>query len=67
LEPARLVGDWVRGLGIDEVAPLAQAETLLLGHLEARRDNSTVSLRGQLLGVSKPTYAKKVRHLEITT
>ncbi|PLW84412.1 hypothetical protein CWI75_03475 [Kineobactrum sediminis] len=66
LEPARLIGDWVRGLGIAGVAPLAQAEMLLLGHLEARRQDTTINFRGQLLGVSKPTYVKKVRDLEAT-
>jgi len=60
VEPARLVTDWVRGLGQSGSGPLAQAEALLLELLEARREQTTVAQRAQLLGVSRPTYTRRL-------
>lgn len=67
LQVARLVGDWVRALGLAGPSPLEQAEALLLAQLEAQQSLATVALRAQLLGVSKPTYLKKARRLQAET
>lgn len=60
-EPARLVADWVRGLGSAGDSPLLAGQSLLLELLEAHCDTATVDLRAQLLGVSRPTYGKRLR------
>lgn len=60
-EPARLVADWVRGLGNAGASPLLAGQGLLLELLEARRDVATVELRAQILGVSRPTYGRRLR------
>ncbi|MEQ9462817.1 MAG: sigma 54-interacting transcriptional regulator [Haliea sp.] len=60
-DPARLVADWIRGLGSAGDSPLLAGQSLLLELLEAHRDVATVDLRAQLLGVSRPTYGKRLR------
>ncbi len=60
-EPARLVGDWVRGLGSAGVSPLSAGEGLLLEILEAQGDVATLEQRAQMLGVSRPTYGRRLR------
>lgn len=60
-EPARLVADWVRGLGNAGVSPLVAGQGLLLELLEAQGDLATVELRARMLGVSRPTYGKRLR------
>jgi DNA-binding NtrC family response regulator len=59
-EPARLVADWVRGLGNAGVSPLVAGEGLLLELLEAQADLATVELRARMLGVSRPTYGRRL-------
>lgn len=60
-EPARLVADWVRGLGNSGVSPLVVGQGLLLELLEAQGDLATVELRARMLGVSRPTYGRRLR------
>ncbi|MFO7553496.1 MAG: sigma 54-interacting transcriptional regulator [Haliea sp.] len=60
-EPARLVADWVRGLGSAGPSPLLAGQGLLLQLLESHRDVATVELRARILGVSRPTYGRRLR------
>lgn len=60
-EPARLAGDWVRGLGSAGVSPLTAGEGLLLDLLEAQGSPATVAWRALILGVSRPTYGRRLR------
>ncbi len=60
-DPARLVADWIRGLGSGGDSPLLAGQNLLLALLEAHSDGATVDLRAQLLGVSRPTYGKRLQ------
>lgn len=60
-EPARLAADWVRGLGSAGASPLLTGQGLLLELLEAQRDIATVEVRAQMLGVSRPTYGRRLR------
>ncbi|MDO8860090.1 sigma 54-interacting transcriptional regulator [Haliea sp. E1-2-M8] len=66
-EPARLVADWVRGLGSAGASPLLAGQELLLELLEAQREVATVELRAQLLGVSRPTYGRRLREWRALT
>jgi len=59
-EPARLVADWVRGLGNAGVSPLVAGEGLLLELLEAQGHLVTVESRARMLGVSRPTYGRRL-------
>lgn len=65
-EPARLVADWVRGLGSAGPSPLFAGQGLLLGLLETHRDVATVELRARILGVSRPTYGRRLREWQAT-
>lgn len=60
-EPARLLADWVRGLGHAGVSPLVAGQGLLLELLEAQGDLATVELRARVLGVSRLTYGRRLR------
>lgn len=62
-DTARLVGDWVRGMGLEEQPPLPRAEALLLARLEACADRLGLARRARLLNVSRPTYLKRARAL----
>ena len=61
VEPARLVTDWVRGLGQGGNSPLDEAEALLLTLLEDCREQATMAQRADLLGVSRPTYSRRLQ------
>ena len=64
-EPARLVADWVRGLGNAGVSPLVAGQGLLLDLLEAQGDLAPVELRARILGVSRPTYGRRLREWQV--
>lgn len=66
-EPARLVADWVRGLGSAGLSPLLAGQGLLLDLLEAQRELATVELRAGILGVSRPTYSRRLREWRAAT
>ncbi|MEQ8803488.1 MAG: hypothetical protein RLP45_15740, partial [Haliea sp.] len=52
---------WVRGLGSAGPSPLLAGQGLLLQLLESHRDVATVELRARILGVSRPTYGRRLR------
>jgi DNA-binding NtrC family response regulator len=61
-EAARLVRDWVRALPADADSPIECLEKLLLVHLERLDDALSTRIKSALLGVSAPTYQKRVRY-----
>ena len=62
-DAARLVRDWVRALpAAGQDSPVEQLERLLLAHLERLGDELPARARATLLGVSVPTYQKRVRY-----
>lgn len=63
LDIGRLLRDWVRGLGLEGESPLLRLEALLLSQLETRAEQLPAARRAALLGVSRPTYLKRVREL----
>lgn len=64
-ETRRLVQDWVRGLGLEGESPLLRLESLLLSRLQACSDRLPMARRVGLLGVSRPTYQKRLREHEM--
>lgn len=64
-ETRRLIQDWVRGLGLEGESPLLRLESLLLSRLEACSDRLPMARRVGLLGVSRPTYQKRLREYEM--
>ncbi|GHD34758.1 sigma 54-interacting transcriptional regulator [Halioglobus pacificus] len=64
-EVARLVRDWVRALPAEPPSPPATLEKLLLIQLERSGDNVTSREKSRLLGVSVPTYQKRLKHYDI--
>ncbi len=62
-DAARLVRDWVRALpAAGEDSPVERLEQLLLAHLERLGDELSTRTKSALLGVSAPTYQKRVRY-----
>ena len=63
-EPARLIREWVRGAPLGGPSPLLQLENTLLSHLQ-RQDKKILALeKAEILGVSVPTYQKRLKRLE---
>ena len=61
-DAARLVRDWVRALPANTESPIESLEKLLLNHLERLDDELSTRTKSTLLGVSAPTYHKRVRY-----
>jgi DNA-binding NtrC family response regulator len=61
-EAARLVRDWVRALPATAESPIESLEKRLLTHLERLDDELSTRMKSTLLGVSAPTYQKRVRY-----
>ncbi len=60
-DSARLVRDWVRAVPPPEVSPLEQLQDMLMSHLLNQCDTTPVSQRAKILGVSVPTYQKRLQ------
>lgn len=60
-ECRRLVGEWIRGIPVQEEGPLEAAAGLLLTHLEHHRDAVSIKVRAQIMAVSVPTYQKRLK------
>ena len=54
--------DWVRALPADADSPIERLEKLLLAHLERLDGELSTRMKSTLLGVSAPTYQKRVRY-----
>jgi len=61
---ARLVRDWVRALPATTDSPIESLEKMLLSHLERLDDKATTRDKAAILGVSAPTYQKRVRYYD---
>ena len=57
----RLLREWIRELPLSDDSPLAQIQDLLLAHVERHTAATTVTQRAGILGVSVPTYHKRLR------
>jgi hypothetical protein len=60
-EPRRLVAMWIREIPPPDSSPLEQAENLLLSHLEQLAGSQPLRRRAHILGVSVPTYQKRLK------
>lgn len=63
-DAARLVRDWVRALPATTDSPTESLEKMLLSHLERLDDKATTQDKAAILGVSAPTYQKRVRYYD---
>ena len=63
-ELARLVREWVRGAPLGGPSPLLKLENTLLSRLQRLDKTVLIRERAEILGVSVPTYQKKVKQLE---
>lgn len=59
--PRRLLWDWVRESPQLDDPPLGMFESMLLAHVEAQAGTLSSARRAQILGVSTPTYLKRLR------
>ncbi len=57
----RLAGEWIRAMPLAGESPLETAQTMLLSHLEKLSDTLRVATRAKIMGMSTPTYQKKLR------
>ena len=59
--PRRLLRDWVRESPQLDDPPLRMFESMLLAHVETQAGALSSARRAQILGVSTPTYLKRLR------
>ena len=57
----RLLREWIRESPLADDSPLVQVQGLLLAHVERHTGATTVTQRAGILGVSVPTYHKRLR------
>jgi DNA-binding NtrC family response regulator len=60
-EPQGLVRAWIRESGQLSQSPLEIAQNLLMSHVAKQCDNVSVAQRAQIMGVSTPTYHKRLQ------
>ena len=60
-ECRRLVREWVRESPLGETSPLETLQALLLAHVQRQAGATSVAERARLLGVSVPTYHKRLK------
>jgi DNA-binding NtrC family response regulator len=63
-EPRRLLREWVRESPTLEESPLTLMGDKLMAHLSARGGELSSATRARILGVSTPTYLKRLREQE---
>lgn len=61
--PRRLLREWVRETQQPEESPLEQLQDKLMRHLLAQAGALSVAKRAAIMGVSTPTYNKRLREL----
>ncbi|GAB5451371.1 MAG: hypothetical protein Hals2KO_16990 [Halioglobus sp.] len=59
--PRRLVREWVRECSQLEDSPMLMLQDRLLAHLEEQAGSLSAAKRARLLGVSTPTYMKRLK------
>ena len=57
----RLLREWIRESPLADDSPLVRVQGLLLAHVERHTAATTVTQRAGILGVSVPTYHKRLR------
>jgi len=57
----RLSGEWVRESSQQAQSPLEIAQNMLLQHLERLRGTMLLATRAKIMGMSPPTYQKRVK------
>ena len=60
---ARLIQSWISEQPADAVSPLDWARTVLIRQLESQGSHCSVKHRATLLGVSVPTYNKRLKEM----
>jgi DNA-binding NtrC family response regulator len=60
-EPRRLLREWVRETPVADESPITQVQSLVLGHLQRQSETTSVAERARMLGVSVPTYHKRLK------
>ena len=60
-EARRLLREWVRETPVADESPIEQVQTLVLGHLQRQAEVTSVAERARMLGVSVPTYHKRLK------
>ncbi len=60
-EVRRLLREWVRELPLAEESPIARVQAMLLAHLQRHAGATGVAERARMLGVSIPTYHKRLK------
>ena len=63
-ESRRLLREWVRDLPLTEESPMERVQDRLLEHVQRRSADTSVAERAGILGVSVPTYHKRLRAAE---
>ncbi|MEM9255771.1 MAG: sigma 54-interacting transcriptional regulator [Pseudomonadota bacterium] len=61
--PRRLLREWVRESAVQESSPLRIMQSLLLRHVEQQAAALSTAKRANIMGVSTPTYLKRVSEL----
>lgn len=62
--PRRLLWDWVRESGQMEQSPLELMQATLMAHVNAQAGDLSAARRARIMGVSTPTFLKRVREVE---
>jgi len=60
-ESRRLVGEWARDVSPNGESPLDISRNVLLSHLEKLSGEIRISTRAKIMGMSIPTYQKRVK------
>jgi DNA-binding NtrC family response regulator/PAS domain-containing protein len=61
--PRRIVGEWVRETPHLSESPQLILENMLLSHVTTQCTNASVASRAKIMGVSVPTYQKKLQQI----
>jgi DNA-binding NtrC family response regulator len=63
-KPRRLIREWIRESPQLEESPLSIVQALLLAHVEKQCATINAANRARIIGVSMPTYLKRLREIE---
>lgn len=63
-EPRRLLREWVRESPQPEISPLVMMQDKLMVHLGRQAGALSSAKRARVMGISTPTYLKRMRELE---
>ena len=63
-KPRRLIREWIRESPQLQESPMSIVQALLLAHVEKQCATINAANRARIIGVSMPTYLKRLRELE---